>query len=103
MWMGTDKFYRYDGQVQTLPCDVQRYVFDNLNEAQQDQIVCGTNEKFDEIWWHYPSNGSMTNDRYVVYNYMENTWYIGTMRRTAWFDSPFRGRPLAAFSDSDGH
>jgi hypothetical protein len=94
--MGTDKFYVYNGQVQPLKCDVQRYVFDNLNEFQADQICCGTNEAFDEIWWHYPSNGSTVNDRYVVYNYVENTWYYGTLSRTAWFDSPFRGKPLAA-------
>ena len=99
-WMGTDKFYVYDGQVRTLNCDVQRYVFDNLNEFQQDQICCGTNEAFDEIWWHYPSSGSMTNDRYVVYNYVENTWYYGTLNRTAWWDSPFRGKPLAAVNNT---
>jgi hypothetical protein len=100
VWMGTDKFYSYNGQVQPLNCDVQRHVFDNLNEFQTDQIVCGTNEAFDEIWWHYPSNGSMINDRYVVYNYVENTWYIGTLSRTAWFDSPFRGKPLAATNNT---
>lgn len=95
-WMGTDKFYVYNGQVQPLNCDVQRYVFDNLNEFQADQICCGTNEAFDEVWWHYPSNGSTVNDRYVVYNYVENTWYYGTLSRTAWFDSPFKGKPVAA-------
>jgi hypothetical protein len=100
IWMGTDKFYTYNGQVQPLNCDVQRHVFENFNEFQADQIVCGTNEKFDEIWWHYPSKGSVVNDRYVVYNYMENTWYIGTLSRTAWFDSPFRGRPLAATNNT---
>ena len=99
-WMGTDKFYTYNGQVQTLNCDVQRFVFDNLNEFQQDQICCGTSEGFDEIWWHYPSNGSMTNDRYVIYNYVENTWAYGTLNRTAWWDSPFRGKPLAAVNNT---
>jgi hypothetical protein len=100
VWMGTDKFYTYNGQVQPLNCDVQRHVFDNLNEFQADQIVCGTNEAFDEVWWHYPSSGSLVNDRYVVYNYVENTWYIGTLSRTAWFDSPFRGKPLAATNNT---
>lgn len=101
-WMGTDKFYSYNGQVQTLPCSVQRYVFDNLNEFQADQICSGTNEAFDEIWWHYPSNGSLTNDRYVIYNYAENTWYYGVLGRTAWFDSPFRGKPVAAINGAVG-
>jgi hypothetical protein len=100
VWMGTDKFYTYNGQVQPLNCDVQRYVFDNFNEFQADQVCCGTNEKYDEVWWHYPSSGSLVNDRYVVYNYMENTWYYGTLSRTAWFDSPFRGRPVAATNNT---
>jgi hypothetical protein len=99
-WMGTDKFYSYNGQVAPLRCDVQRYVFDNLNEFQADQICSGTNEAFDEVWWHYPSNGSIVNDRYVVFNYAEDTWYYGTLSRTAWWDSPFRGRPLAATNNT---
>ena len=95
-WMGVDKFYVYDGRVQTLNCDLRRYVFSDFNINQSQQVACGTNEGFNEIWWHYPSSGSMVNDRYVIYNYAENIWYYGTMGRTAWIDSGLRTFPVAA-------
>lgn len=94
-WMGAEKFYVYNGQVQTLPCTVRDYVFKDINTNQTDQIVCGTNEGFTEIWWFYPSATSNWNDRYVIFNYLENAWYYGTMVRTAWLDTALRGRPLA--------
>jgi hypothetical protein len=95
-WMGVDKFYQYDGRVQTLPCDVRRYVFSNFNAAQAAQVFAGTNEGFNEVWWFYCSANSTTIDRYVVYNYLERIWYYGTMARTAWLDSGIRDYPLAA-------
>ena len=95
-WMGTDKFYYYDGTVKTLPCSVRSYVFDDINKQQFDQVVCGTNEQFDEIWWFYPAAGSDENDRYVIYNYVEQAWYYGTLRRSAWLDSDLRDYPIAA-------
>ena len=98
-WMGVDKFYRYDGRMQPLPCSVQRYVFNNINSEQLDQVVAGTCEEFHEIWWNYPSAGSNTNDRYVIFNYLDGTWYYGTMQRTAWLDSSLQGRPIAAFTN----
>tara|TARA_Y100000385_G_scaffold194081_1_gene200768 strand:- start:974 stop:2842 length:1869 start_codon:yes stop_codon:yes gene_type:complete len=95
-WMGKDKFYSYDGRTQTLPCDVRRFIFNDFNELQYDQVFAGTNEAFHEIWWFYCSQNSQTIDRYVVYNYLEKTWYYGTMARTAWLDSGLRDYPLAA-------
>jgi len=95
-WMGTSKFYYYDGTVKTLPCDVRSYVFDDFNQGQADQVVCGSNEQFDEIWWFYCSAEATQNDRYVVYNYVENVWYYGTMSRSAWIDSDLRDYPIAA-------
>ena len=95
-WMGKDKFYSYDGRTQTLLCDVRRFVFNDFNELQYDQVFAGTNEAFHEIWWFYCSQNSQTIDRYVVYNYLEKTWYYGTMARTAWLDSGLRDYPLAA-------
>ena len=95
-WMGRDKFYMYDGRSQTLPCDVRRFVFSDFNPLQYDQVFAGTNEAFHEIWWFYCSSDSQTVDRYVVYNYLEQTWYYGTMARTAWLDSGLREYPLAA-------
>ena len=95
-WMGVDKFYMYDGRVQTLKCDLRKYVFQDINQEQFGQVIAGTNEGFNEVWWFYPSANSTTNDRYVVYNYREQVWYYGTMARTAWLDSGLRDYPLAA-------
>ena len=97
-WMGADKFYMYDGRVQTLPCTVRQYVFDNFNFDQSFQVVAGGNEQYSEVWWHYPSAGSNVNDSYVIYNYLDNAWYYGLLNRTAWLDSPLRQRPMASFS-----
>jgi hypothetical protein len=95
-WMAKDKFYMYDGRAQPLQCDLRRYVFDDFNESQYDQVCCGTNEGFHEVWWFYCSKNSVEVDRYVVYNYMENVWYHGNLGRTAWLDSGLRKRPIAA-------
>lgn len=95
-WMGVDKFYKYDGRVSTLRCDLRQFIFSDLNLAQADQIFAGTNEGFNEVWWFYCSSNSTTVDRYVVYNYLEDVWYYGTMARTAWIDSGLRDYPIAA-------
>ena len=95
-WMGVDKFYMYDGRVQTLSCDLRRYVFNDINQGQSQQIFCSTNEGFNEVWWFYCSANSFTVDRYVVYNYLEKVWYYGTMARTAWLDSGLLDFPIAA-------
>jgi hypothetical protein len=116
-WMGTDKFYMYSGRVETLPCALRQYIYNNINLTESFQIHSGTNEGYNEIWWFYPSitgttsdgeNGTGTAaspnvliDRYVIYNHLERTWYYGTMNgttvrpRTAWLDSPLRSEPMA--------
>ena len=95
-WMGVDKFYMYDGRVQTLNCDLRRYVFQNFNISQNEQVYASTNEGFNEVWWFYCSLDSTVVDSYVVYNYLENVWYYGTMGRTAWLDSGLLPYPIAA-------
>jgi hypothetical protein len=102
-WMGIDKFYMYDGRVQTLNCDLRRFVFQNINASQYQQTFCGTNEGYNEVWWFYCSLNSQTVDRYVIYNYAEKNpsgglgvWYYGTMGRTAWLDTGLREFPQAA-------
>ena len=97
-WMGKDKFYRYDGRVQTMRCDLRQYIFQNINLLQADQIFASTVEAFNEVWWFYPSADSTTPNRYVVYNYAEDVWYYGNMTRTAWIDSQIRNTPVAAYS-----
>ena len=95
-WMGKDKFYVYSGRVETLNCDLRKYVFSDINLAQNDQVFAGTNEGFNEIWWFYCSSDSTTINRYVVYNYAEKVWHYGTMARTAWIDVSLRDYPQAA-------
>ena len=95
-WMGVDKFYVYDGRVQTLKCDLRRHVFGDLNQEQALQVFAGTNEGFNEVWWFYCSANSTAVDKYVIYNYLENIWYYGTMSRTAWLDSGLQSVPIAA-------
>jgi hypothetical protein len=95
-WMGTDKFYMYSGRVETLPCSLRQYVFQNINMEQSYQFFSGTNEGYNEIWWFYCSANSLVVDRYVVFNHLERTWYYGTMERTAWLDSPLRTVPMGA-------
>jgi hypothetical protein len=94
-WMGVDKFYMYSGRVETLPCTLRSYVYNDINIAQASQFFAGTNEGFNEIWWYYCSASSDTIDKYVVYNYLERVWYYGTLNRTAWLDSPLRVEPMA--------
>jgi hypothetical protein len=95
-WMGVDKFYAYDGRVNTLNCDLRRFVFQDINLDQAAQVFSGTNEGFNEVWWFYCSAGVTEVNRYVVYNYLEKVWYYGTMKRTAWLDTGLQPSPLAA-------
>jgi hypothetical protein len=95
-WMGVDKFYVYDGRVQTLNCDLRRFVFSDLNQDQSLQVFAGTSEGFNEVWWFYCSANSTEVDKYVIYNYTEKIWYYGTMKRTAWLDSGLQSVPIAA-------
>jgi hypothetical protein len=95
-WMGVDKFYSYDGRVQTLNCDLRRFIFNDINQDQPLQVFSGTNEGFNEVWWFYCSADSTAIDKYVIYNYVERIWYYGTMNRTAWLDSGLQPYPIAA-------
>ena len=95
-WMGVDKFYKYDGRTQTMRCDLRQYVFNNLNPDQYAQVVAGTNEAFNEIWWFYCGESSTAINSYVVYNYAEDVWYYGSLGRTAWVDSGITNNPVAA-------
>ena len=97
-WMGTDKFFVYDGRVNTLPCTVRQHVFSTLNRDQIAQVVCGNNEAFSEIWWFYPGTGSSTNSLYVTYNYLDNVWAYGSMPRTAFVRQTIREFPMLAYS-----
>jgi hypothetical protein len=104
-WMGRDRFYMYDGTVKTLPCSLKQYVFEDINQSQSYQVFAGANEGFNEIWWFYCSidgnGGTIANpnsqvDKYVVYNYLDNCWYYGSMARSAWYQTGIVQYPIAA-------
>ena len=104
-WMGTDKFYMYSGRVQTLPCTLRQYVYNDINLTQSFQFMAGTNEGYNEVWWQYCSADSDVIDRYVIYNHLDDVWYYGDwvnytgtafQGRTAWLDSALRAYPMAA-------
>ena len=96
-WMGVNSFYAYTGgAVQELPCDVADYVFNDINKAQVSKAFGMSNSMFSEITWFYPSSASTENDRYVSFNYTENTWTIGSLARTAGIDRGAFRQPMMA-------
>ena len=99
-WMGVEDFYVYDGRVQKLPCAVKSYIFNDINLFQKEKIFAALNSSFNEIWWFYPSGDSDTNDRYVIYNHVEQAWSYGTMARSAWLDRGITNNPIAAGLDN---
>jgi hypothetical protein len=98
-WMGTNGFYAYNGRIAGLPCSVKDYVFNDINYDQAEKITAGSNMAFNEVWWFYPSANSSENDRYVVYNYNENVWFVGSIVRTAWIDRGIEDYPRSASTD----
>ena len=100
-WMDKKGFYGYNGAVQEIPCTVQDYVFSDVNEIQAYQIFGFVNKAFDEVGWFYCSADATVIDKYVVFNYEENVWTIGTLSRTAWIDEGIFDNPKATSSSSD--
>ena len=95
-WMGTDKFFIYSGRVETLPCSLWQYIFNDINKDQAFQVFASSNERYSEVWWFYCSQNSNVIDKYIIYNYLERVWSYGTMSRSFWLDSPLRQYPMAA-------
>ena len=100
-WMDLENFYAYTGRLQTLPCTVLRYVFDDINLEQTTKFFAAPNRLFDEIFFFYVSSDAVEIDRYVKFNYTEGTWDIGTLSRTAWVDAGIHPRPRGAGIVSD--
>lgn len=94
-WMGSNKFYMYSGRVDTLPCTVRQYVFQDINLSLAEFFVCGNNPQFNEVIWFYASGDATDIDRYVIYNYLENIWYYGQLNRTYWTDIGYVANPVA--------
>lgn len=99
-WMGVDKFYVYSGRVDTLPCSIRKYIYNDINRDQQSQFFASTNEGFNEVWWFYCSKNSTSINRYVIYNYLDQVWYYGTLNRTAWLDSGTLNFPIATTTNN---
>ena len=99
-WMDKKGFYTYTGQVQSLPCSVLSYVFDDINDTQSFQIFAFSNKAFNEVGWFYCSSSATNVDRYVVYNYDENVWTIGQLSRNAWLDEGVFDKPIATHETS---
>ena len=102
-WMDKKGFYAYQGSVQSVPCSVRAYVFDDINEGQAFQFFGFLNKQFDEVGWFYCSSTSDTIDRYVTYNYVEQTWAIGNLSRTAWLDEGLESFPRATGTSSSSN
>ena len=105
-WMSENGFFQYAGQLQTMPCLVEDYVYDDLNSTSRNLINCGLNNLFGEVNWFYCSSGSNVVDRVVTYNYLESVmlkkpiWYTGSLPRTAWEDSSIYAKPHACYYDN---
>ena len=94
-WMSQDSFFLFDGSVKKLPCTVEQFIFNNLNVTGAENAFAGHNGEFNEIMWFYPRTGSDTINAIVAYNYLEGTWWTGTLDRTTWIDREVYDNPLA--------
>ena len=92
-WMDRENFYVYTGRIQVIPCTLLRYVFDDINLEQNFKCFAASNKMFDEVFWFYPSADASEIDRYVKFNFTENTWDLGTLSRTAWVDYGIHNNP----------
>jgi len=102
LWMGQENFYLYDGRIQTIPCSVREYVFNDINRNQSFKFFSGSLSSNSEVWWYYCSESSNEIDRYVIYNYLEKVWYYGTLTRTAWNDRGAGNRLFPQAPGTDG-
>lgn len=99
-WMSDNNFYRFDGTVRQIPCEVRKYIFERINRTQRDKIYCGINSEFKEIIWLYPSVGNTECDSYVIYNVLEDHWVYGTSKWTTFQDRNVFSNTITTGSDS---
>ena len=94
-WMSQDSFFLFDGSVKKLPCTVEQFVFNNINQTGSENAFAGHNGEFNEIMWFYNRTGSNQINAIVAYNYLEQTWWTGTLSRTTWTDREVYDNPVA--------
>ena len=99
-WMSQDSFYLFDGTVKKLPCTVEQFVFNNINQTGAENAFAGHNGEFNEVLWFYPREGSDQINAIVAYNYLEQTWWTGTLARTSWIDREVYDNPVGTEYDA---
>ena len=99
-WMSQDSFYLFDGSVKKLPCTVEQFIFSNLNITASENCFTGHNGEFNEVLWFYARTGSDQINAVVAFNYVEGTWWTGTLRRTSWIDREIFENPIATYYDA---
>ena len=105
-WMSENGFFRYAGKLESLPCLVEDFVFDDINLESGNQMVsAGLNNLFGEVMWFYPTSTSSVVNKMVAYNYFDSSrerpvWTVGTLARTMWRDSAVFGLPHALFYEA---
>jgi hypothetical protein len=97
VWMGSNGFFSYNGFVEQTPCDVNDFVFSNLNAAQKSKTSVWHNSGFSEVVWFYPAGVEV--DSYVCWNYRENHWSIGSLARLSAADHGALLNPLLVGND----
>jgi len=95
-WMGNDSFFLYDGAVKKIPCSVQDHVFDSISPSSLTEVYCASNADYNEVMWFYADSNSNVINKQVVYNYLENLWYVGSLDRTTWSNSSIYSVPYAS-------
>ena len=95
-WMGNDSFFLYDGAVKKIPCSVQDHVFDSISPSSLTEVYCASNADYNEVMWFYADSTSNVINKQVVYNYLENLWYVGSLDRTTWSNSSIYSVPYAS-------
>ena len=94
-WMSDGQFFRYAGAVQEITCPILNHVFNDINKTQYQQVYAGQTSDFSEVIWYYCSSNSDTIDKYVIYNYLENSWYFGDLSRSTYLDNGVELNPIA--------
>ena len=94
-WMSDGQFFRFAGAVQEIPCPILNHVFDDINKTQYAQVYAGQTSDFSEVIWYYCSADSNFINKYVIYNYLENSWYFGNLSRSTYLDNGVEQNPLA--------
>jgi hypothetical protein len=107
-WISENGFFKYAGNLESLLCLVEDFVYNDLNTTAGQLVNVGLNNLFGEITWFYCTESSTVINRCVTYNYFDSTpqrpvWTTGTLARGTWQDSAVFGLPHATDYDADSN